>query len=139
MFGKIIGLTLGFTLILGVKMGFRYHKAESDVSQSIEQAWPVSFKENFKKSCETEFKSSIEKKRRTPTQTQLNKIDAISKSYCACITNDIEARRIIPTKFNPMKENEKQFAKRVIAPAINNFINSKNGKKTIKTCMDKAI
>ena len=95
--------------------------------------------ENFKKSCETEFKSSIEKKRRTPTQTQLNKIDAISKSYCACITNDIEARRIIPTKFNPMKENEKQFAKRVIAPAINNFINSKNGKKTIKTCMDRAI
>ena len=139
MFGKIIGLTLGFTLILGVKMGIRYHKAENDVSQSISQAWPTPFKDNFKKSCETEFKSSIQKKRRTPSQTQLDKIDSISKSYCTCITNDIEARRIIPTKFNPMKENEKQFAKRVIAPAINKFIKSKNGKKTIKTCMDKAI
>ena len=138
MLGKIIGLALGFTIILGVKMGIRYHKAENDVSQSKTHAWPTSFKDNFKKSCETEFKSSI-KKRRTPTQTQLKKIDTISESYCACITDDIEARKIIPTKFNPMKENEKQFAKRVIAPAITNFIKSKSGKKTIKVCMDKAI
>ena len=139
MFGKIIGLTLGFTLILGVKMGIRYHKAENDVSESQNQTWPTSFKDNFKKSCETELKGSIKKRRRTPTQNQLNKIDAISKSYCGCIADDIEARRIIPTKFNPMKENEKQFAKRVIAPAINNFIQSKNGKNTIKICMDRAI
>ena len=138
MLGKIIGLTLGFTLIIGVKMGIRYHRAENDVSQSKTDAWPISFKNNFKKSCETEFKSSI-KKRRTPTQNQLKKIDAISESYCLCITNGIEARKIIPTKFNPMKENEKQFAKRVIAPAINDFIKSKSGKKTIKVCMDRAI
>ena len=139
MLGKIIGLALGFTIILGVKMGIRYHKAENDVSESQNQAWPTSFKDNFKKSCETEFRSSIKKRRRTPSQNQLNKIDAISKSYCGCITDGIEARRIIPTKFNPMKENEKQFAKRVIAPAINDFIKSKNGKKTIKVCMDRAI
>ena len=48
MFGKIIGLTLGFTLILGVKMGIRYNKAESDVFESQNQAWPTSFKDNFK-------------------------------------------------------------------------------------------
>ena len=49
MFAKIIGLTLGFTLILGVKMGIRYHKAENDVSESQNHSWPTSFKDNFKK------------------------------------------------------------------------------------------
>tara|TARA_B100000029_G_C17509935_1_gene935849 strand:- start:650 stop:1066 length:417 start_codon:yes stop_codon:yes gene_type:complete len=138
MFQKILGLLLCFSLLIGVKMLIRYQRAESDVAESANASWPKNFKDNFKKSCEEEFKSSI-KQRRTPTQKQEKKIDVISQNYCQCITNDIESRKIIPTKFNPMKENEKQFAKRVIAPAITNYIQSKKGKKTIKICMDKAI
>ena len=138
MFQKILGLLLGLSLIVGIKMLIRYQRAESDVAQSANASWPKNFKDNFKKSCEDEFKNSI-KQRRTPTQKQEKKIHVISQSYCKCITNDIESKKIIPTKFNPMKENEKQFAKRVIAPAITNYIQSKKGKKTIKICMDKAI
>ena len=38
-----------------------------------------------------------------------------------------------------LKENEEEFAKRVIGPTINNYIQSKKGKETIKICLNEAI
>jgi len=138
MLQKTIGILIGFSIIIGIKSIIRYQKAEKTVSSSANESWPSSFRKNFRKSCEDEFKNSI-KKRRMPSQKQAKKIDAVSKSYCICITSDIESRKILPTKFNPLKESENEFAKRVIGPTINSYIQSKKGKETIKICLGEAI
>jgi hypothetical protein len=138
MLQKVIGILIGFFIIIGVKSIIKYQKAENAVSSSAYKSWPSSFRKNFRQSCESKFKNSI-KKRRMPTQKQEKKIDSIAKSYCYCITSDIESRKILPTKFNPLKESEEEFAKRAIGPTINNYIHSKKGKEIIKVCLGEAI